>query len=60
MSLEAIMITSAIKLCEGKDVAAIDITGEYLHTDLYEEVTMILIVILEDLLVNMYPNLYRK
>ena len=38
----------------------IDIPGAYFRTDLDEEIIMILKGILEDLLVNIYHNIYSK
>ena len=52
MSLEAILITIAIEAYEGRYVATIYIPGAYLHTDSYEEVSVILKGILAEILVN--------
>ena len=60
MSLKPIMITSAIEAHEVRGMAAIDIPGAYLYTDLYEEVVTILKVRLAELLANINPKLCRK
>ena len=54
VSLEVIMITSDIEAHKVRDIATIYIPGEYLKLEWYEDVIMILKVILEELLVNQY------
>ena len=60
VSLEAIMVTSAIDAHEGRDVATIYIPGNYLHSYSYGEVIMILEGRLAEILVSIYPNIYIK
>jgi hypothetical protein len=40
--LEAVLITSVIEACEGRDVAVVDVLGGFLSVDMDEEVLMTL------------------
>lgn len=60
VSLEAILITSAISAHEQRDVATIGIHGAYLHTDTDEDVIMQLKGKLSKLIVAVKPKLYIK
>ena len=59
VSLDAIMINSAIEPLEVIYIVTIDKPGPYLHTHSDQEVSIILKGILSGLLVNIYYKLYR-
>jgi hypothetical protein len=55
---DSVMITSAIEAHEGRKVWTCDIPGAFLHTNLDEEVIMLLRGQLADLMVQIDPDLY--
>ena len=59
-SLEAMMMTSAIDSKEVIYVALTDIQGEFLQTDMDEDVHMILEGKIAKLIMKLEPKLYRK
>jgi hypothetical protein len=59
-SLEGILITVAIDVHEGRDVAVIDIPGAYLHTLTDEKIVMLLKGKTAELMAAVNPKLYRK
>ena len=60
MSLEDIIVTYVIDSHEGRDMNTIDIPGQYLHTESYEYLIMILNGVLEEFLGNINSKLYNK
>ena len=58
------MITSAFEAKEGRDVDDIDISGVYLHTYVdkhgKQRIVMLFKGTLAELMVMVYPKLYRK
>jgi hypothetical protein len=54
------VITAVIDAHKECDVACFDIPGAFLHTDLDEDITVILKGRLAKLMVKVAPNLYRK
>jgi len=60
MSLEAMMMSCAIDTREGRHVAVMDIPGAFLHTDMEEDVHMLLEGTIAKLIVKLDPSLYRK
>ena len=60
MSLEAIIVTYVIDSHKGIDMNTIDIPGQYLHTESYEYLIMILNGVLEEFLGNINSKLYNK
>jgi hypothetical protein len=60
VSTEAVFITAVIDAHKECDVACFDIPGAFLHTDLDEDITVILKGRLAKLMVKVAPNLYRK
>jgi hypothetical protein len=55
---DSVMLTSAIDTHKGRKVVTCDIPGAFLHTDLDEEVIMLLRGQLADLMVQIDPELY--
>ncbi len=60
VAMESVFITAVIDAHEGRDVACFDIPGAFLHADVDEDITMVLKGRLEELMVQVAPNLYRK
>ncbi len=58
--MEAVFITAVIEAHKERNVACFDIPGAFLHTNLDEDITMILKNRLAELMVKVSPNLYRK
>jgi hypothetical protein len=52
--------TAVIDTHERRNVACFDIPGAFLHTDINEDITMVLKGRLAELSVQVAPNLYRK
>jgi hypothetical protein len=60
VATELAFITAVIDAHKGHNVACFDIPGAFLHTDIYEDITMVLKGRLAELMVQVAPNLYRK
>ena len=60
VAMESVFITAVIDAHEGRDVACFDIPVAFLHTDVDEDITMVLKGRLAELTVQVAPNLYRK
>ena len=60
VSTEAVMLTATIDALEGRDVAVVDIPGEYLSANMGNEVHVMLKGTLTDIMVTAKPALYRK
>ena len=60
VAMESAFITAVINAHEGRDVACFDIPEAFLHTDVEEDITMVLKGRLAELMVQVAPNLYRK
>jgi hypothetical protein len=58
--MELVFITAIVDAHEGRDVACFDILGELLHTDVKEDITMVLKGRLAELMVQVMSSLYRK
>ena len=56
---DSVMITSAIEAHEERNVVTLDLPGAFLHTDLDEDVVMLLKDELVELMVKIDPKLYR-
>ena len=56
---EAVMLTATINALEGKDVAVVDILGEYLSVDMNNEVHVVFRGTLSEMMVMADPALYR-
>ena len=54
------MMSCAIDTREGRHVAVTDIPGEFPHTDMEEDVHMLLEGTIAELIVKLDPSLYRK
>jgi len=57
---KSVLITAAIKVTEGRDVAVIDLPGAFLNAELDEVVHMVLRGKLAKLMVKFAPQIYRK
>jgi hypothetical protein len=57
---ESVFITAVIHAHVGCDLACFDIAGTFLHADVHEDIIMVLKGRLEELMVQVAPNLYRK
>ncbi len=57
---ESVLITTAIKATEGRDVAVIDFPGAFLNADMDEVVHMVLHGRLAELMVKFAPEIYHK
>ena len=60
MSLEAMMMSCAIDAREGRHMAVTDIPGAFLHSDIEDDVHMLLEGTIAELVVKLDLNLYRK
>jgi hypothetical protein len=60
VAMESVFITAVIDAHEGRDVACFDIPGAFLHTDVDEDITMVLKGRLAELTVQVVPLLSRK
>jgi len=60
ISLEAMMLSCAIDVKEGRYVIVTDIPGAFLHMDMEDEVHMILEGSIAELIVKLDPSMYRK
>ena len=60
ITTETVMQTSTINAKEGRDMAAMDIPGAFMHSDQDETVQLHLQGTLTDLLVKCNPKLYHK
>ena len=60
VATESVMLTSTINTKEGRDVATVDITGAFMHSDQDKTVHLHLQGTLTDLLVKCDPKLYCK
>jgi hypothetical protein len=60
VAMELVFITTVIDVHKGRDVACFNIPGTFLHTNVDEDITMVLKGRLADLMVQVAPNLYRK
>ncbi len=60
VAMELVFITAIIDVHKGHDVPCFDIPGAFLHTDVKEDITMVLKGRLAELMVQVGPNLYRK
>ena len=60
VATESVFITTAVEAHEGQDVATFDTTGEYLHTETYEDVIMSLQWALDELMAKVAPKIYQK
>ncbi len=60
VAMKSVFITAVVDAYEGRDVACFNIPGEFLHTDIKEDITMVLKGKLAELMVQVAPNLYRK
>ena len=60
VATELLFITAIINTHEGRDVACFGILGAFLHTDAEEDITMVIKGRLEELMVQVAPNLTRK
>jgi hypothetical protein len=58
--MESVFITAVIDVHKGRNVACFAIPGAFLHTDIEEDITMVLKGRLAELMVQVAPNLYRK
>ena len=54
------MLSATIDALEGRDVAVVDIPGEYLSANMGNEVHVMLKGTLTDIMVTAKPALYRK
>ena len=59
VSIEAFMLTATIDTLEGRDVAVVDIPGEYLSADMDDEVHVVFRGTLADMIVMADLELYR-
>ena len=59
VSAEAVMITATIDALEGRDVAVVDIPGEYMSADMDDEVHVVFRGKLEYMMVAADTALYR-
>ena len=60
VTTDGVIITSTIEAHEGRDVATADLPNAYLHADNNEQTLMLLKGKLEELMVQIDPELYRK
>jgi hypothetical protein len=60
VATELVYITAVIDAHEGRDVACFNNLGAFLHTDVDEDITMVLKGRLAEMMVQVVPNLYRK
>ena len=60
VSIDGVLITSAIEAHEGRHIATCDLQGAYLNTNNNEETIMLLKGKLAELIVQVDPKLYRK
>jgi hypothetical protein len=60
VAMESVFITAVIDVHKGRNVACFAIPGAFLHTDIEEDITMVLKGRLAELMVQVAPNLYRK
>ncbi len=60
VSKEAVFITAVVNAYKGCNIVCFDIPGTFLHADSEEDITMILEGRLDELMVQVVPNLYRK
>jgi len=60
VSLEAMMMSCAIDAKENRIAAFTDIPGAFLHTDMQEEVHMLLEWMIVELIIKLDPKLYRR
>jgi hypothetical protein len=60
VSIEAVMLSSTIDACEGRDVATVDIPGAFMQADIDEVVHVKFEGEIAEMLVRMDPALYRK
>ena len=57
---ESVLIIVVLDADEGSDVETFDIPGGYLHTETDEEVILLLEVSLNEIMVKVETNIYRK
>jgi len=60
VSLEAMMLSCAIDANEGRHVAVTDIPGAFLHSDMDQDIHMLLKGTIAELIMKLEPRLYRK
>jgi hypothetical protein len=60
VATESVFITAIIYMQEGRNVACFDIPRAFLHTNVVEDITMVLKGRLAELMVQVAPNFYRK
>jgi len=60
VSLEAMMISCAIDVKEGRYVAVLDVPGTFLHMDMEQDVHMLLEGTIAEPVIKFDPKQYRK
>ena len=60
VTTEGMMLSCILDAMEGRDVATVDIPGEFLHADMDDIVNMQLDGAMAELLVKVYPKTYSK